>query len=258
MSQALDSVPCQPAADDVEVARLQKQLAYRLLLVFLIPFGVLVVSGVYSWRLSARLSEVELLERMSNVERLWSRSKNYEWAIEEYKQLATVYRRPEVLVRLGALLFQGGNRDEALQVLNEAQRIDERYWEIYTTLSYIYLADTDEQNAVAAGERAIRLNKNDAQSYNNLAWIYATTNRPDLRNTQKAKDYALKAVKLTHMQDPDYLDTLAETYFRSGDHGDAVATIERAIANELSRVRYLEKQLIKFKSVVSGAANRVE
>ena len=74
----------------------------------------------------------------------------------------------------------------------------------------------------------MELNADDANTYNNLAWIYATSE--EFRDLSKAQAYAEKAVALTKEGQSNFLDTLAEVYFVQGDPERAFATLRMAKA----------------------------
>jgi len=211
-------------AQQNDVAWVQNKLAFRLLLVFSIPLVIILVLGFYAYRISARLKEVEALERLNLVERVYKETSNLPWAISEYSELAHRYRHPQVFVRLGALYFERGepgDADQAITMLKDAIALRRDYWEAYSTLSYIYLKQNKQAEAVQAGEAALRSNTFDAQTYNNLAWIYATTQDASLRNPQRAEGMARKAVAYTRCLNIDYLDTLAVIYTRMDRHDEA-------------------------------------
>jgi len=71
----------------------------------------------------------------------------------------------------------------------------------------------------------------DPAALNDVAWTFATSTNPAIRNPQAALEYAEKAVALTK-QHPNaaYVDTLAEAYFANGRYADAAKTEEEAIA----------------------------
>lgn len=200
-----------------DVAHLQERLAFRLLLVFLLPCLVIAVLGVFAYRLSGRVREVEVLERVLYVDRVYRDTHNVPWALAEYSTLAARYPdNSRIYVRLGALYHEDGQGDRAVEYLTRAIALKADDWEAYSTLAYVQLSRRDDRSAVEAGETALRYNDADAQAFNNLAWIYATTSDEQLRDLAKADAYATKAVTFTRCQQKDYLDTLAEVYRRSG------------------------------------------
>jgi Flp pilus assembly protein TadD len=205
------------AARRADVARLQERLAFRLLLVFLLPGLVIAVLGAFAYRLSGRVREVEVLERVSYVDRVYRDTHNVPWALAEYSTLAARHPdNPRIYVRLGALHHEDDQDDRAVEFLRRAIALKADDWEAYSTLAYVELSRRNDRAAVDAGETALRYNDVDAQAFNNLAWIYATTKNEQLRDLAKAEVYAQKAVTLTRCQQKDYLDTLAEVYRRNG------------------------------------------
>jgi tetratricopeptide (TPR) repeat protein len=199
-----------------DVARLQERLAFRLLLVFLVPLVVIALLGVYAYRLSARVQEVEVLERVSYVDRVYRDTHNVPWALAEYSALAKQYPgNPRIYVRLGALHHEDGQDHESVKFLKDAIALKPTDWEAYSTLAYVELTRRNDQAAIEAGELALRHNAADTQAHNNLAWIYATSKDDRIRDLAKAERYAGKAVVATRCQQKDYLDTLAEVYRRT-------------------------------------------
>lgn len=219
-------------AEELDLGRLQKKLASRVFLIFLLPYAIAAVLVVFIFILNARVKEAELAIKLVNVERVWTKDKNYHWALEEYTRLARQSNRPEVLVRLGALYFrlEPPNTTAAVETLERAKVVDPAYWETYSTLSYIYVRTNREREAIAEGEAALRLNRADAQTYNNLAWLYATSGDRAIQDLDKAKTYAESAVRFTRETQPSYLDTLAEVYVRRGEPVRAAEQLRKAIA----------------------------
>ena len=120
----------------------------------------------------------------------------------------------------------------ALQKLSSAENLDPTYWETYRTLAYIYTVTKKAREAVEAGQTALKLNDLDANTYNNLAWVYATSDDKSVRNLELALKYANEAVNLTHAQTPEFLDTLAEVHLQRGGEGErdiAMAYLKSAI-----------------------------
>lgn len=229
----------------VQITRLQRTLASRLLLGFAVPLAVILVLAGYAYQLSSRLKEVEALERVNFIERFYRDTRNLAWAIEQYDDLLKRYRSPHVLVRLGNLYFErskpGGpgsldpdDVELAVKTLEAAntlhvERARVELWEALALLNYIHLevaqTQTDrtrrverERESIRTGERALALNaRSDGQTYNNLAWIYATSPHAEIRDLKKAERYAVKAVEITRWRNRDYLDTLDEVHRRMAD-----------------------------------------
>lgn len=248
---------------DDDLSHLQNKLAFRLLLAFLVPLILIIGLGAYTYVLSrqvkqesALLAEVKrltddvvVLQKMSDVEKWYERSRNLEWAISELTDLGKKYERPDVLVRLGGLYFSRaglGDDERAIELLQKAIKLKKDDPGAYSVLAYIYASRNREKEAIEAGEMAIKLDRLDVQTYNNLAWLYATSQKQDLKNLEKAKEYAQRAVDLTKGRNASFLDTLAEVFFIAGDNERAVEAGERALRIEAGKVQYFERQLRKF------------
>src|SRR5205807_44987 len=66
---------------------------------------------------------------------------------------------------------------------------------------------------------------------NNIAWAFATSSNPAIRNPEAALKYATQAVAADKEHpNPRFLDTLAEAQYATGNSQDAVQTEEHAIA----------------------------
>lgn len=78
-----------PASADYDISRLQRTLATRCLLIFALPFLVILVLGGYSYQLSSRVTELEALQQISFIERLMRKNYSHEWALAEYQKLLT-------------------------------------------------------------------------------------------------------------------------------------------------------------------------
>jgi tetratricopeptide (TPR) repeat protein len=213
----------------------QKRLGRRLLWLLSLPFCI---TGILVWMyysLSLRLADVETGTKLVTIERFLISDQNYPWAIDQYEKLAKTNPSAPILARLAMLYFLLNQKNEsiALQKLEMARRADPDNWEVYRNLTFIYLQTDRRKEAIEAGQKALQLNNNDANTYNNLAWIYATSDDPALHNLSRAQDYAEKAVKLTLEKQSNFLDTLAEVYFRKGDRDRAFESLQKARAVSL-------------------------
>lgn len=195
----------------------QQLLGRRLIWLMTVPLAITAVIVFLFFKISARLTDVEVGEKLLAIERLLATDgKNYQWAADQYEQIARRHGSAPVLARLGALHFFLGEKKEALDELHKAERLDPHYWETYRTLTFLYTVAGQPKEAVAAGCEALHLNQYDANTYNNLAWTYATSKDPAFHDVLRAQRYAERAVKLTQSTQPYFLDTLGEVYFEMG------------------------------------------
>ena len=226
----------------------QQRLDSRLLWLFMLPFLITAVTVAMFFTISARLTDVEVGTKLVTIERILESDKNYAWAVDQYERIAASYSNAPILARLGVLYFllDPNNQDVAIQKLEMAKRIDPKYWEIYRSLTYIYQATNRPKEAIESGRRALELNKNDANTYNNLAWVYSTSKEPTYLNLQLAQEYAQKAVMLTMEKQPNFLDTLAGIYFRRGDRDHALDSLRKAKAAALDQSGYAQMIQVHF------------
>jgi membrane associated rhomboid family serine protease len=80
------------------------------------------------------------------------------------------------------------------------------------------------------GSRLLQLTDVSPLLLNNTAWMIVTSKRPTQEQVGVAVRLAQRAVEATDHQDPNLLDTLAESQFAAGRSEDAVETIDEAIA----------------------------
>jgi tetratricopeptide (TPR) repeat protein len=219
------------SADLDTIVANQRRLGARIIWLLLLPFFITAAVVWMFYQLSARLADVEVGTKLVTIERYVGVDRNYPWAIGEYERLARTDGRASILTRLGMLYFlldPKQNLTIALQKLEMATSADPANWEAYRNLTFIYLATGRTKDAIAAGRKALELNETDANTYNNLAWIYTTSK--EFGDLPQAQAYAEKAVALTKEGQWNFLDTLAEVYFRQGDHERALTTLRKAKA----------------------------
>jgi tetratricopeptide (TPR) repeat protein len=132
-----------------------------------------------------------------------------------------------------------GDFYKAIEDYNSALEIRPRYAEAYNNRGYARTQKGDLPAALADYSNALEINPLFVDAYNNKAWILATTDDKQLRNSAEAIMLAKKAVEL----DPDVasLDTLAAAYAAAGNYETAVETQQKAVqklilANQTSEV----------------------
>jgi len=122
---------------------------------------------------------------------------------------------------------------------------------LYQTLGDIYYNANNYNGVKQAYEKALTLNPNNPHVLNNLAWLYATCDDLNFRNSIRALKLSKKAVTL--LKEPHILDTLAESYFVNGKYEKAIAAELRALELVKSNRSYYKKQLEKFKEAAKKA-----
>ena len=86
----------------------------------------------------------------------------------------------------------------------------------------------DEKEAVIWYTKAAE--KGDVFSLSGIAWIYATSNDPKMRNGKEALKLAQKAAQKCDKPDPYIYAAIAAAYAEQGDFAMAVTTQEKAIS----------------------------
>jgi tetratricopeptide (TPR) repeat protein len=134
-----------------------------------------------------------------------------------------------------AYVYRGGvyaDRKEygpALADFNEALRLDPRSADAYVGRGKALRDQKDFDGALADFRQATRLEPDSPEGYNELAWVWATCPRADLRNGNVALEYATRACRLSDWADPLCLDTFAAAYATLGDFDQAVRWQKKAL-----------------------------
>jgi tetratricopeptide (TPR) repeat protein len=197
----------------------QKALGRRLVWLLVAPF-VMTGALVYMFvKINSHVSNIELAEKLISIESILNKDSNYAWGINEYEIIARSHKNAPILARLGALYFLADQKDSdrALATLIDASTADPQSWEPYRELAFVYATMDKPKEAVEAAAKAIKLNALDANTYNNLAWVYSHSKDNQYRNLDEALLDAEKAVKYTNGRYPEYLDTLAQVYIQRAD-----------------------------------------
>jgi Zn-dependent protease with chaperone function len=111
-------------------------------------------------------------------------------------------------------------------------------------LGDLYYGLKDYDRAKEAYEKSLSIAPESPKVLNNLAWLYATSEDINIRNSDLAVKFAEKAVKIE--ESSQVFDTLAESYYAAGRYREAVEAGKKALMLAVSDKTYYEKQLAKF------------
>jgi tetratricopeptide (TPR) repeat protein len=171
---------------------------------------------------------------------------------------------PEAWVRAGAALTEQGKPADAMPYLLKAVQLAPGWPEAQRRLALAWLRQGRLQEAQAAYQKlvplmpataegcrdladmlaegqqyaeavhyygeALRLKPDFEPVLNNLAFLRAACQRPEFRDGRQAVQLAEAACRLSGRRNPTFLGTLAAAYAEAGRFGDAVKTIQEALA----------------------------
>lgn len=108
---------------------------------------------------------------------------------------------PEEHINLGVAYERQGELDHALKEYRLAAK---KLPQAYLYLGNVYFQKKDWEKAEESYKTAIEQNPQEADAYNNLAWLYFTRRE----NLDQGENLALKAIELNPEKEPIYRDTL--------------------------------------------------
>jgi tetratricopeptide (TPR) repeat protein len=123
--------------------------------------------------------------------------------------------------RRGDLHAARGENNQAIIDFDEAIRLDPEYVAAYASRASAREQLGQHLQVIADYEKAIELDPEDLLSYNNLAWILATSPNEEHRNGERAIELATEACKLSGFDSWFCLGTLAAAYAEVGDFEEA-------------------------------------
>lgn len=155
--------------------------------------------------------------------------------VERALQLKPEYAESRIL--RGYVRTELGQLDDAIADLNEAIRLLPDNELAYQSRGVAYAARGEFAKALADFDHSLSLNSQQAQVYNNRAWLRATARDAAIRDGKKAIEDATNA---SEMLPDDYgkaaiHDTLAAAHAEAGEFDKAVEVQQQAIAMADSR-----------------------
>lgn len=175
---------------------------------------------------------------------------NVEKAMEVTKK-ATVHpiRSVWAYSMLGKYYLDKGDEKTGREYLLEARKRNPNH-----ILSYRWMADFlagkgRTKDAVIEYRKALSVHFGDAAVYNNFAWLLSTAESLEA-DPREAIALAEQAVEMSERQLPEYLDTLAEAYFRSGNLRAAIEAAKEALQLQPRDTSYYKQQLKRFSEAV--------
>jgi tetratricopeptide (TPR) repeat protein len=127
------------------------------------------------------------------------------------------------------VLAERGDYAAALADFTEALRLQPRDVLLYHNRGRMHALLGHHEQAIADNLEALSLQPNDLRTCNNLAWLWATSPRPELRDPPRALEFARRACEGTEEANAGFLDTLAAAYAAAGRFAEAIAQQRRAL-----------------------------
>ncbi len=151
--------------------------------------------------------------------------------------------------RQGNLFRQLTQTDEALKAYGRASDLDDALPDLWAEIGNLHYDLESYDEAEDAYARAIEQYPRDHRSMNNLAWVHA------IRGRGLSAGIELSRAALELREEPSYMDTLAELYYKQGDRRRALVWIRRALrvgsdSQELNT--HLRQQLERFRRAPYG------
>ncbi len=183
----------------------------------------------------------------------------YEEAVADYTKSAEFSPQPGgAYYSIGGIYLKLKKYGEAEEWFNRAAKeglpvAHAGLGDVRKALGKLDEAEKEYAKCEKALAEVIKNHPDDADGYNTLAWFYATHER----KLETGIELAKRALELSP-DSAEYLDTLAELYYRRGDKQAAIREIKKAIALNPPHLKYYRKQLQKFQKEKDGQNKREE
>lgn len=150
-------------------------------------------------------------------------------AIAEYRQtLGLDPSKYQSRVMLGAAFLQKGELGAAIEQFQQVLAEQPENADVRMYLGHAYYLNKDFPLAITQLQHALSIKPDSPFAENELAWIYATADDPNIRNPSEALRLANHAVQPSPKPFAAILDTLAEALLLNGQHAEARQTEQQA------------------------------
>jgi Tfp pilus assembly protein PilF len=127
---------------------------------------------------------------------------------------------------LGRIYESQGKPDLALEQYREALKKDKKHVPSLLLLGDLSYRTKDYEEAEEAFTKALKLDPQNGDACNNLAWVYIQRGT----KPEKARELITRAMSLTPDHRPYYLDTLGVFLLKQGSAGEAISALNESLA----------------------------
>ena len=128
-------------------------------------------------------------------------------------------------IRLGGIYDAQGKTELARDQYQAAVRQDAKHGRAWALLGDTAVRLKDYPGSAKAYKKALRLDPQNGDLHNNLAWVYIQQGE----DLEEAHDLTTKALQLFPAHRPYYLDTLGVVLLKLGKVQDAVTTLKESV-----------------------------
>ncbi|MHC4738664.1 MAG: tetratricopeptide repeat protein [Planctomycetota bacterium] len=185
--------------------------------------------AVEQWMESIRLNPDDA-ESHFNLGEAFADQDKLDESVKHFNEALRIKPRwPDVRYNLGNIYYRQGRFDLSVKQYAEALRFQSDFLEARLGLARSFTKMGKTKAAVENYYRILKREPDRIEVLNDLAWILAVAEDPDVRNPVDAVKFAQSACNLTKYRQPEKLDTLAAAYAAAGNFTEAVSTAEKAI-----------------------------
>jgi len=180
---------------------------------------------------------------------------DFDGAAEHHRAALTLRPRyREALHNLGTVLFEMGRVREAIEHVERAKQLDPAVPDAYLRLGILHERCGNYPKAMDEYRQGLARGSYDDRIATRLAWLLATSPRPELRDGDEAVRLATAAAELTVYGDLETLDVLAAAYGELGRFDEAIETARRAsrLASSARRMDLVRQIQGRLKSYDAG------
>jgi tetratricopeptide (TPR) repeat protein len=158
------------------------------------------------------------------------KQENLVLAVEHFNKALKI--KPDYIgpiINLGNIAADQGDLNRAIYYFQKALQLKPDSVDALTNLGTTLQKQGKLKEAIVQLNRSLQIEPDNPGTKNNLAWLLATSEDPNIRNPSEAIRLAQQASRDTGYIDPSMLDTLAAAFASAGRFDEAVITAQKAL-----------------------------